>query len=142
MGPLAGSLRVQRDGVCCLGSSNQVYAESSSQAARESSRGLAALLTPDVTLPWRVTGRGVFHRWALLAGGVDSELGDRRELPGRDDHSTHERNGQRGSPRLYVPCRGHHFWWIGLLACRNAALDPALPRPTPGSLAQGAFRQA
>jgi len=50
MGPLAGSLRIQREGIC-RGWSNQVYAVPSSHAARESSRCLANLLTPDVTLP-------------------------------------------------------------------------------------------
>ena len=28
--------------------------------------------------PWSLMGRGVFHRWAVLAGGADSELGETR----------------------------------------------------------------
>jgi hypothetical protein len=58
-----------------LGWSNQIDAESSSPAGREFSRSLATLLTPDVTLPRRVTVRGVFHRWALLAGDDQGRSG-------------------------------------------------------------------
>jgi hypothetical protein len=28
--------------------------------------------------------------------------------------------------RVFESPRGHHFWWISILARRNAALDPAL----------------
>ena len=62
------------------------------------------------TLPSNLTERDVFHRWALPAGGADSELGDTRaSYPA--GMTTRPTNGtaKRGTPSHYEPRRGHHL---------------------------------
>src|SRR6266545_1853634 len=72
LGPLAGSLRVQREGDGAWDSRIRSM-RSPPHRLRGSlaSRSPATLLTPDVILPWRGTGRGVFHRRACPAGGTN-----------------------------------------------------------------------